>query len=79
MLIWKNDINEPWRTWYLGQEVPDFERVVIMQADGDELNLIAHAMQATSEYVDGVGYTKGNGGGKFLIKPVVEGNDNGQL
>lgn len=57
-----------WRSWWLGCEIPTEaeDRVVTFQADGDELNLILQAMEATLRPLPGshIGYTKIGG---FLV------------
>jgi hypothetical protein len=59
-----------WRHWWLGNAVPeecDNERVITFQADGDELNLILNAMEATGHPLRGshIYYTKPEG---FRVK-----------
>lgn len=59
---------DAWKEWHLGEAIPEemHERVVIVQLDGDELNLLLGAMQLTSTVVDGIGYTKIGG---FFTEP----------
>jgi hypothetical protein len=55
-------INGRWRSWWLGDSVPELERVQEFQADGDELNLFATAMDITGRASrHGIIYTKQEG------------------
>jgi hypothetical protein len=69
MLMYRNSPNDRWKAWHLGGGVPRFSRVVEFQADGDELNMIANVMAASTRGLDGVAYVKGSGGGKFTREP----------
>ena len=64
-----------WQSWWLGYSIPPAaeERVVVFQADGDELNLFLAAMQASAE---GIKLASGNilvydkiGGFREITKP----------
>jgi len=50
------------RQWHLGESIPNLDAYVVnFQADGDELNLILNAMQATYTDSSRVHYRKGSG------------------
>ena len=51
-----------WQIWHIGDPTPkDLGRVVLMQADGDELNLILQAMYISSGSNKLLTYTKNEG------------------
>lgn len=62
MLVIKKD-GGGWATWHLGGPIPEAaeDRVVTMQLDGDELNLVLRAMEATRKPVHCIIYTKMKG------------------
>ena len=61
------NLNGYWREWHVGEPVPkEFGRVVQFQADGDELDLIVDAMQASRGEHPTTIWSKGE---SFGVKP----------
>lgn len=58
--------------WHLGEEVPNTPRVVTVQLDGDELNLLLEAMERTRSPLRSIIYTKRN---SFHIPELTEDTD----
>lgn len=63
--------------WHIGEPIPsnvEHKRVVMFQADGDELNLFLNAMAASAAPLRGsnIGYSKLKGFQVEDIKPKVD-------
>jgi hypothetical protein len=58
-----------WKEWHVGEPIPEqyISRVLIFQADGDELNLFLDAMHASRGEANGICWEKGKS-----FRPLIQ-------